>query len=70
MGLPSKKRTRRSKRERAAHFALKTTGFAKCPECGKPVLPHTACKTCGKYRGRVAVNTKKRLERKMRRKIK
>lgn len=70
MGLPSKRRTRRSKRERAAHFALAKTRFAKCADCSAPILPHTACKTCGKYRGRQAVNTKKRVERKMRRKTK
>lgn len=70
MGLPSKKRTPRSKRERAAHFALKPTGLGKCSECSAPILPHTACKICGKYRGRQAVNTKKRVERKMRNKTK
>lgn len=70
MGLPSKKRTPRSKRDRASHFALKAVGFAKCSDCSAPILPHTACKTCGKYRGRQAVNTKKRVERKMRSKKK
>lgn len=68
MGLPSKKRTPRSKRERAAHFALKQTGTVVCPECKSAILPHRACLTCGKYRGRQAVNTKKRVERAMRRK--
>lgn len=28
-----------------------------CQKCGKPVLPHRACKACGFYRGREAVNT-------------
>lgn len=70
MGLPSKKRTPRSKRDRASHFALKKTGFTKCSECASPILPHTACGTCGKYRGRQAVNIKKRIERKMRNKTK
>ena len=24
----------------------------KCPNCGAFVMPHHACKTCGKYNGR------------------
>ena len=61
MGLPSKKRTKQSKRERAAHFALKSTGLNACPKCKKPVKPHYACKNCGTYKGRevVKVKTKK-----------
>lgn len=68
MGLPSKKRTPRSKRDRASHFALKTTELGKCSECSAPMLPHTACKTCGKYRGRQAVNIVKRADRNLRKK--
>jgi len=66
MGLPSKKRTSRSKKERASHFALKTILTAKCPECQATVLPHQACKKCGQYRGRPVINTKKRAERRVR----
>jgi large subunit ribosomal protein L32 len=66
MGLPAKRRTRRSKRERAAHFALGKTTMTACPACGAPMLPHTACPKCGQYRGRQAGKTKKRTERAMR----
>jgi large subunit ribosomal protein L32 len=27
-----------------------------CPKCKQPRLPHTACATCGYYRGRVVVD--------------
>ncbi|MDP2684563.1 MAG: 50S ribosomal protein L32 [bacterium] len=67
MGLPSKKRTNRSKRDRASHFALKPTTLAKCPECSAVVLPHVACKKCGTYRGRKVSNPAKRVERRTRR---
>ncbi|OGH58588.1 MAG: 50S ribosomal protein L32 [Candidatus Magasanikbacteria bacterium RIFCSPHIGHO2_01_FULL_33_34] len=67
MGLPSQKRTKRSKRERASHFALKPITLAKCPECKATVLPHIACKSCGTYRGRKVTNTTKRTERRTRR---
>ena len=66
MGLPSKRRTSRSKRERASHFALKTTALTKCPDCGADTLPHQACSKCGRYRGRQAVNPAKRAERRAR----
>lgn len=50
MGLPSKQRTNRSKRERAAHFALKPITVQVDAE-GNAHLPHRAAKT-GVYRGR------------------
>ncbi len=52
MGLPSKRRTKTSKKERAAHFALKKTVLNNCTKCGKPVMPHRACAKCGTYRGK------------------
>jgi len=61
MGVPSKRRTNRSKRDRASHFALKPTAVAKCPDCGTYTLPHRACRKCGTYRGRKAVNVEKRV---------
>jgi len=66
MGLPAKRRTSRSKRERASHFALKKTATTKCQDCGATTLPHTACLKCGAYRGRKVVNVAKRLARKQR----
>ncbi len=50
MGLPSKQRTNRSKRERAAHFALKPITVQVDAE-GHAHLPHRANKA-GAYRGR------------------
>lgn len=67
MGLPSKKRTPRSKRDRNSHAALKPIATAKCKECGAQTLPHRACKACGSYKGRKAVNTEKRVERRIKR---
>ncbi len=60
MGLPSKRRTKTSKKERASHFALKEKSLSKCPKCGKPVVSHRACAKCGTYKGRevVVVKTK------------
>lgn len=65
MGLPSQKRTKSSARRRASHFAIKTKKLAKCPKCGKEVLPHVACKFCGTYKGKqiITLKTKKKNER-------
>lgn len=67
MGLPSQRRTPRSKKERASHFAIKKTGLSKCSECGASVLPHHACPKCGNYKGKKVIDTKKRTERRIRR---
>jgi large subunit ribosomal protein L32 len=58
MGLPSKRRTKRSKRERSSHFALKTVKLATCQKCGKPVLPHKVCANCGTYKGKQVLKLK------------
>ncbi|MBI4092781.1 MAG: 50S ribosomal protein L32 [Candidatus Kerfeldbacteria bacterium] len=52
MGLPSKRRTKQSKRERASHFALVETSLTTCSHCKRKILPHRVCPHCGYYRGR------------------
>jgi len=52
MGLPSKKRSKQQKRQRASHQALKKTNLSKCPKCKAPALPHRVCPACGYYKGR------------------
>ncbi|MBU1037065.1 50S ribosomal protein L32 [Patescibacteria group bacterium] len=64
MGLPSQKRTKSSKKRRAAHFALAKIKFNKCPHCQQPVLSHHACLNCGYYKGREAVKIKSALDKK------
>ena len=70
MGLPSKKRTNRSKRDRASHFALKPKTASKCAGCGVAILPHCACSKCGAYRGKPAIDVQKRVLRLARKKKK
>lgn len=65
MGLPSKKRTPRSKRERNAHSALKTVSTSNCEKCASPKLSHRACPGCGEYRGKKVVNVEKRADRRI-----
>ena len=55
MALPGHRRTSSHKRRRAAHFALEKKTLATCPKCHEPILPHSACKSCGAYAGRQVV---------------
>lgn len=63
MGLPGHRRTSGDKRQRAAHFALKTSATTICPKCQKIARPHRACAFCGTYKGRSVVNVDKRAHR-------
>jgi len=67
MGLPSKRRTKQSKKERASHFALKAIALTACPNCKKKILPHKVCPYCGKYNGRQVIKVESLTERKKRR---
>jgi len=62
MGLPGHRRTSSHKRRRASHFALKAASLTVCSHCKKTILPHTACKHCGYYRGRQVVKIKSRIK--------
>jgi len=63
MGLPAKRRTTTSKKQRASHFALKKTALATCEKCGAKTAPHKACIKCGAYKGKSVVNVAKRTAR-------
>lgn len=52
MGLPAKRRTKQSKRDRSSHFALHKPNLLACSHCGKKILGHRTCPHCGYYRGR------------------
>ena len=62
MGLPAKRRTKQSKRERASHFALKTFRLTVCSHCKRNIRPHTACPFCGYYQGRKVLNISSKVE--------
>ena len=53
MAVPKGKvsKARRDKR-RNSHWKLSVPGVVKCPNCGALIMPHRACRSCGKYNGR------------------
>lgn len=50
--------TRAHTANRRSHHALKNRALMKC-ECGAVRVSHRACAQCGRYRGRVVVDTDK-----------
>lgn len=41
---------------------LATTSISKCPECKETKLAHTACPTCGFYKGRLVIDKSKAMD--------
>lgn len=60
MGVPTQRRTKSSKQQRASHFALKKMQLAKCPKCDQAILPHRVCNFCGFYKGKEVIKIKKK----------
>ena len=55
MAVPKRRTTRHRKGNRRAHNALELPAIDACPQCHSPKLAHHACRTCGMYEGRQAV---------------
>lgn len=49
---------------RRSHHALKGAAKAVCSHCGALRAPHTACASCGMYRGRKVIDIVARVEKK------
>jgi ribosomal protein L32 len=46
------------------HKYIKPVSLSVCPKCRKTILPHTACKNCGYYKGREVINVLSKLTKK------
>lgn len=58
MAVPKYKVSKTRRNMRRSHHALKPTGRSTCPGCGEIRLPHTVCKACGFYKGKIAIRAK------------
>ena len=67
MAVPKKRKTKGSRNQRRMHLFIKPANLALCPKCKKPVLPHTACKNCGFYKGKEVMNVLAEMTKKERR---
>ncbi|MBI3957022.1 MAG: 50S ribosomal protein L32 [Candidatus Kerfeldbacteria bacterium] len=70
MGLPSKRRTKSSKRRRASHFAGTPVSLTTCSSCGSAVRPHHLCMNCGAYAGTTLLKVASKAEKKLRKREK
>ena len=59
MPMPKKRHSNvRQGKRRFSNYRLSATIPGRCPDCGAPVLPHHACPSCGKYKGRPIIKIK------------
>ena len=68
MGVPKQRKTKSRRNQRRQHIFLKPPVLGTCPRCGKLVAPHTMCKNCGYYKGRMMVDVLKKLDKKEKKK--
>jgi len=64
MAVPRHSHTRSKVGKTRMHKYIKNVAFSLCPKCKKPVLPHTACKNCGHYKGREIMDVLAKLTKK------
>ncbi|MCS7009594.1 MAG: 50S ribosomal protein L32 [Chthoniobacterales bacterium] len=52
MAVPKRKKSKMRSRMRRAANRWRPAQLSKCPQCGEMNVPHTACPSCGFYKGR------------------
>ncbi|QAY71557.1 50S ribosomal protein L32 [Xylanimonas protaetiae] len=52
MAVPKRKMSRSNTRARRSQWKTTATALTTCPNCKGQKLSHTACPTCGVYKGR------------------
>jgi len=58
MPVPKRKTSKRRRDQRSANKGLKPKAITGCQTCQEPIMPHTACKQCGYYKGVKILRTK------------
>ena len=64
MAQPKRRWSKARTALRRSTWKLEEKKLSVCDSCGEPVLPHTACPSCGKYNKRQAVEIKQKEEKK------
>jgi large subunit ribosomal protein L32 len=52
VAVPKRKTSRSNTRSRRANWKTTATTLTTCPQCKAQTQPHTACPSCGYYKGR------------------
>ncbi|MFT6765959.1 MAG: large subunit ribosomal protein L32 [Alteromonas naphthalenivorans] len=58
MPVPKRKRSRQRRDKRFANKGVKVRSIATCNNCSTAISSHTACLSCGFYKGRKVLDTK------------
>jgi large subunit ribosomal protein L32 len=58
MAVPKRRISRTRRDKRRTHDIAPAVTVSVCPQCKKPVIPHTACKSCGYYKGSKVLKTR------------
>ncbi|MDD5156349.1 MAG: 50S ribosomal protein L32 [Candidatus Omnitrophica bacterium] len=58
MPLPKRRHSKQRGRKRRTHWKLSALNLVPCPQCKTLNAPHQACKVCGHYKGRQAVEVR------------
>ncbi len=58
MPVPKRKRSRARRDKRFANWGIKAQQITQCANCQVPLLPHSACRACGFYKGSKVLETK------------
>jgi len=66
MAVPRHSHTRSKVGKTRMHKYIKRVVLSLCQKCKKPILPHTACKNCGYYKGKEVINVLAELSKKER----
>ncbi|MEX0649670.1 MAG: 50S ribosomal protein L32 [Candidatus Andersenbacteria bacterium] len=64
MAVPKRKTSKSKKGRRRSHHFVTASVFRNCPKCNSPIPSHTACPTCGTYKGRDVINVMKKVGKK------
>ncbi len=59
---PPQKISKRRKRARRSHHALKPIHYVRCPQCTSAKLPHAACDNCGYVNPKLALHVEQEAE--------
>ena len=52
MALPKRKHSRSRRDKSRTHQRIAMVQLCSCPQCKKPIRPHTVCRYCGYYNGK------------------
>ncbi len=60
MAQPKRRWSKQRTRTRRSTWKIEPKNFSNCPNCGGPILSHTACPSCGYYKKEQVIEIKEK----------